>query len=147
MSRHLNEEQISAVVAGLDDVAGADVADHLQICALCRHQVERLEGVMGHFRGSVREWSDAQFVYREAVLPRRSFWPALAYSWFAAMLVLFSVIGYRYSSAPTPYASTQSSSPDSDTLLLNRVKADVSRSAPPGMETLLGFTTEKTVQR
>lgn len=144
MSRHLNEDQISAIVAG---VYTSDAAAHLGNCAPCRQKVEQLENVLGHFRGAVREWGDMQFAGRAVVRPRTRFWPALAYGWAVAFIVLLSVIGYRFSTRTTINPVVAPSALQSDTLLLNHVKADVSRSVPPGMETLLGFSATETEQR
>jgi hypothetical protein len=144
MSRHLNEDQISAIVAGGHN---QEIAAHVENCAPCRQKVERLENVLGHFRGAVREWGDMQFAGRAVVQPRTRFWPALAYGWAVAFIVLLSVIGYRFSTRPGVNAVVAPSALQSDTLLLNHVKADVSRSVPPGMETLLGFSVTETEQR
>jgi hypothetical protein len=144
MSRYLNADQISAMIAGDESRA---VAAHLENCAPCRQQVEQLENVLGHFRGAVREWSDIQFAGRAAVQPQTRFWPALAYGCALAFIVLLSVIGYRFSTRPVINAVVAPAILQSDTLLLNHVKADVSRSVPPGMETLLGFTATETEQR
>jgi anti-sigma factor RsiW len=136
MSRHLSHAEISAVVAG-------ETAEHLETCAHCRQQVEQFANALGHFRSSVRDWSDAHFSGRVVVQPRRRLWPAMAYGFAVALIVLLSVVGYRFSARPVSAPSGL----ESDTLLLNHVKADVSRSAPPGMDTLLGFTSAESVQR
>lgn len=140
MSRHLREDQISALIAG---GRGSDGASHLENCAYCRQQVEQFENVLGHFRGAVREWSDRQFA-GQAAQPRTRFWPAVAYGCAVAFIVVLSIVGYRFSTRPVVNAVVNSvvtpSALQSDTLLLDHVKADVSRSVPPGMETLLGFT-------
>ncbi len=144
MSRHLSEAEISAVVAGeAASEAGPDAAAHLETCAHCRQQVEQFENVLGHFRSSVRDWSDSRFSGRVAVQPRRRLWPAMAYGFVVALVVLASVVGYHFSARPALVPAGL----ESDTLLLKHVKADVSRSAPPGMESLLGFASAESVQR
>jgi anti-sigma factor RsiW len=142
MNRHLSQAEISAAVTG---ESGSDAAVHLETCARCRQQVEHFENVLGHFRSSVRDWSDSHFNGRVAVQPRRRLWPAMAYSFAVALIVLISVVGYRFSTQRSTVAAP--SGLESDTLLLKHVKADVSRSAPPGMETLLGFSSAESVQR
>jgi hypothetical protein len=145
MSCHLSADQISALIAGTS-TGMDDAAAHLDDCAECRNQVEQFESVLGRFRGSVREWSGTQFTNPIVVQSRKHVWPVMAYGWCAVLLVLFSVIGYRYSRPPVEQPVAESSTIDSDTVLLNRVKADVSRSAPPGMETLLGFAIDKSAR-
>jgi hypothetical protein len=140
MSFHLSEQQVSAVIAG---EINPRAADHLAGCAACRQEVERFENALGHFRGSVRDWSESRFSGSVAVQPRRHLWPALAYAWAFALIVLLSVVGYRFSHGTAAAPSAL----ESDVVLLDRVKADVSRSAPPRMETLLGLTSAETVQR
>ncbi len=136
MNRHLSEAEISAVVTG-------EAAVHLETCALCRQKVEQLENVLGHFRSSVRDWSDSQFSGRVAVQPRRRLWPAMAYSVAVALIVLVFVVRYQSSARSVAVPGEL----ESDTLLLKHVNADVSRSAPSGMESLLGFSSADSVQR
>jgi anti-sigma factor RsiW len=140
MSRHLSEAEVSALVGG---EAASDAAAHLENCPHCRQQVEQFENVLGHFRSSVRDWSYTHFSGRVAVQPQKRLWPAMAYSFAVALIALVSVVGYRFAARPVAVSSGL----ESDTLLLKHVKADVSRSAPPGMETLLGFTSTESVQR
>ena len=144
MNRHLNQAEISAVVAGeaVGD-AGSDAAAHLKTCAICRQQVEQLENVLGHFRSSVRDWSDAHFSGPVAVQPRERLQPAMAYGFAVALIVLVFFAGHYSSTRPVAAPSGL----ESDTLLLKQVNADVSRSAPPGMDTLLGFSYADSVQR
>lgn len=148
MNRHLSHDEISAVLAGraaAEPASGA--AAHLETCAHCRQQVEQFESVLGHFRSSVRDFSETRFSGRVALQPRRHLWPALAYSCTVAVIVLVSLVGYRWSYQFPSRPVAAPSGLESDTLLLNHVKADVSRSAPTGMETLLGFTSTESVQR
>jgi len=140
MSRHLSHAEIASAVAG---EAGWYASGHLERCPLCRQQVEQLENVLGQFRSSVRDWSDAHFSGRVAVQPRRRLWPALAYSCAVALIVLAAVAGLDFSRRPVAAPSGL----ESDTLLLKHVNADVSRSAPSGMDTLLGFASTGSVQR
>ncbi len=144
MSRHLNHDQISAVVAG---ETGPEAAAHLEDCQDCRREVEQFENVLGHFRGSVRAWSDGQVREGIRVQPRTRAWPRLAYACMIAALVLLCVVANRLPVPSKRNVAVAPSALESDTLLLKRVSADVSRSVPPGMETLLGFNTTGTVQR
>jgi hypothetical protein len=146
MIRHLSEEQISAVLLG---EKGSDSAAHLEKCAHCRRQVEQFGEVMGAFRGAVREWSEVQPGVLIAPGSRARILAPLARVCGVALVVLMGLIGYRLSSTPSRRTTVSSSnvSADADTLLLDHVKADVSRSVPPGMESLLGFTSERTTQR
>ncbi|HTA47249.1 MAG TPA: hypothetical protein VK789_32625 [Bryobacteraceae bacterium] len=127
MNRHLSSDEISAMVAG---APAAESASHLQTCAVCRSEVERLERVLGHFRGAVRDWSASEYREREVVKPRMRLWPGIAYACIVALILIVAAVGYRRPSRP-------SNSFESDTQLLKQVSADVSRSAPQGMETLL----------
>jgi hypothetical protein len=127
MTRHLTNDEISAVVAGTH---GAESASHLENCAVCKGEVERLEQVLGHFRGAVRDWSAVEYRPRTVFQPHMRFWPGLTYACIVALILIVTVIGYRRPSRPN-------NSFESDTRLLKQVSADVSRSAPQGMETLL----------
>lgn len=131
MNRHLNNAEMSAAVTGQ---AGADAAVHLESCAACRSEVEQFENVLGQFRGGVRNWSDGQFSGNVAVQPRSRWWRGLGYAGaVAAILLVFLFAQWRRAPIATHIG-------ESDTVLLKQVNADVSRSAPSGMETLLGFT-------
>lgn len=144
MIRHLSHDEISAVVAG---ETSPEATAHLRECIPCRREVEHFQDVLGHFRGAVRDLSDTHFRPRPAVQPHFRAWPAAAYACTVALAVLLSVVGYQFSKQPERRAEPSPVVLESDTLLLKQVKADVSRSTPPGMETLLGFSTTGTAQR
>ena len=144
MSRHLNEHQISVLIAG-EQIPEA--VAHLENCALCKREIEQLENVLGHFRGTVREWSDIQFSGRLPCDQERVFGRRWAHGGAIALLVLLFVAGYRFPARSHTSAAVSVSVPESDTVLLNHVKADISRSIPPGMETLLGLSSAETTRR
>ena len=127
MTRHLSNDEISAIVAG---ASATESTSHLEACAACRSEVERLEQALGHFRGAVRDWGSAEYRERGLVQPRMRVWPGLVYACLVAAILIVAAIGYR--------RPAQSNNPfESDTKLLKQVNADVSRSVPQGMETLL----------
>lgn len=142
MNRHLDDNDIAAIAAG---EYNREVAEHVDTCASCRLEVEQFSGALSHFRGAIRDWSGSQFSSRIIAQPRMRLWPGLAYACTIAIIALVAVIGYRFSIQPGK--NTPPSAAESDTLLLKQVKADVSRSTPPGMETLLGFTSTGAAQR
>lgn len=144
MIRHLSHDEISAVVAG---ETSPEATAHMRACLPCRREVEHFQDVLVHFRGAVRDWSDPQFRPQPAVRQRFRVWPSLAYACTVAVIALLSVVGYRFSRQSERRAEPSPVVLESDTLLLKHVKADISRSTPPGMETLLGFSTTGTVQR
>lgn len=127
MNRHLTNDEISAIVAGSP---AAETISHLESCVSCRSEVERLEQVLGHFRGAVRDWSAGEYHSQAVIHPSGHLWPSLAYACIVALILIVTVIGYRRPSRPN-------NSFESDTQLLKQVNADVARSAPQGMETLL----------
>lgn len=124
MTRHLSDEEIRAIAAGVES------SSHLETCAVCRSEVERFAEALGHFRGAVRDWSAAEYRPPAIVQARNRFWPGLAYACVIALILVIATISYRRPSRPN-------NSLESDTQLLKEVSADVSRSAPQGMETLL----------
>lgn len=139
MNRHLSHDEISAIIAG---EGSTDASGHLQNCASCTREIEQFENVLANFRGAVRDWSDGQFRERTRIRPRWRFWPSLAYACMVALIAIVSILGYRFSGR-----ADHANRNESDAQLLKQVNADVSRSAPVGMDTLLGFTSTETTQQ
>lgn len=127
MTRHLTNDEISAVVAGASTI---ESASHLEACTSCRSEAERLEQALGHFRGAVRDWGAVEYREPKAVQPRMRLRPGLVYACVVAVILIVAVIGVRR-------PSQSNNTFESDTKLLKQVNADVSRSVPQGMETLL----------
>jgi hypothetical protein len=142
MSEHLTEEQISAVIAG---ERSPQAAGHLAGCEFCRRQAESFEDVLGHFRSALREWSGIRMSGPIYVQPRKHLWPVLVCACSVAVVILLGM-GYRFPTRQKPSPALSSSTVDSDALLLNHVRADISRSTPPGMEALVGIGRPETTR-
>ncbi len=131
MNGHLSREQISQWVAGEQ---GGPAAEHLRECAACRAEVEKLDQLLGHFRSSVRHWSEHQEtvpVMRPVSTgmhhPAR--WVLVA----AAILVLVTVPAYQ-TARERKRAAEQA---EADAILMERVDRAVSRTVPRPMEPLI----------
>jgi len=133
MSEHLESWQISRCVLG--DRSAADRA-HLSICAECRYEVEQFERALHGMRGSVHQWSEAEFAaVGRSGLPRLAR-PALSAAWSMAAILLLSLLGLRFSQSQRP---VQAVFADSDAELMDQVRADTARPVPRGMEPLLAL--------
>jgi hypothetical protein len=131
MSEHLEAQRISRCVLG--EQSRADGA-HLAICAECRREVEEFERALRGLRGSVRRWSEQEFaaVGRPGSKPVGR--PAVSAAWSMAVILLLSLLGWRFSFRHQPAAAPLFA--DSDAVLMDSVRADADRPVPRGMEPL-----------
>lgn len=58
MSKHLSQEQLSEWVLGGRDL---QAEEHLQTCQTCQSELQRFQSVLGEFRSSIRDWSNAEY--------------------------------------------------------------------------------------
>lgn len=109
MSRHLNEEQIAAAVAGFD--LEPDITEHLRGCVSCRAAVEQMERLLEARRAIQTEEQPDWLAQRESILGalgidrrrnRAIHWLAVA----AAVVVAagIGVVVQRDEGAPQPTA-------------------------------------------
>jgi hypothetical protein len=135
-AKHLVSEQLSECVLGQPDPW---IARHLAECPACRLELEQFRGVLSGFRGAVRDWSENQARAALAVHAR----PSESRSWIAshqlamalllaAVCVLASLIWHGGEKAPA-----------SDSVLLNQVDAQVSRTVPSSMEPLMKLVVQE----
>ena len=145
MNRHLTEQQILECVAG---TAVADSLRHVEECAVCAAEVNRLESAVGGFAAAVR---------RAAVAPApRLDWAAAREPWVPvwrlavaalALLLLAIPIMFRASFYPNRIDNTIHTTAQSrqqqlereraDVALLEQVDAAVSRPVPQPIEPLV----------
>lgn len=93
MNAHLNDEQIAAVVAGLEVEPWA--VEHLRGCPACRNEVERMERLLEARRLEQREGEPDWSAQRESILntvgPERR--PRRTVRWLAAAAALVMAVG------------------------------------------------------
>jgi anti-sigma factor RsiW len=136
MTVHLSSEQLAEYVLGQP---GGIVARHVEQCAVCRAEAASFRESLGEFRGAVRAWSEDQAdsaLVIPADVPEPRFWrPAHQLAW-ALLLAGVCVIA----SFVVPRNQPQTSS---DTVLLNQVDTEVSRTVPSSMEPLMKLVAEQ----
>jgi anti-sigma factor RsiW len=135
-SMHLTAEQQSECIL---DQPSPEARRHLEDCAACRAELGNFRAALCEFRGAVRHWSENQ---AHAVLDVQAR-PSESRSWMAshqlalalllaAVCVLASFVWHGGENAPA-----------SDTVLLNQVDAQVSRSVPSSMEPLMKLVAQE----
>jgi anti-sigma factor RsiW len=118
MSTHLTSQQFAEAVLSEETPA------HLRECPACRAELAELRTTLGEFRDATHRWSEKPQPVRRRVASYRP--RALA----AAALVLLAIAG------GITYAGKSHTPDPTDTALLERVNADVSRTVPGGLEPL-----------
>jgi anti-sigma factor RsiW len=137
MIAHLSSEQLSECILGQPSPV---VAQHVQHCSSCRAELANFREALGEFRGAVRGWSkeeanQALGVPAAVPEPRRA--PSRQLAWAVAIAVVCVIASFV---APRHAAETRAAS---DAVLLNRVDAQVSRTAPSPMEPLMKLVVEE----
>jgi hypothetical protein len=135
MNGHLDADRIARCILG--EASAAERA-HLARCAACRLEVEELGQTLRAFRGSVRDWSRSELVAYEsgAELAGRS---APGTPCCIAVTLLLCLMGIRISLQQPSDRQLARDGADPDSVLLERVRADVARRVPGGMEPLLNL--------
>jgi hypothetical protein len=139
MNRHLNEEEVLGWVSGERSQSSAE---HVNECAECRNELERLSAAISGFRVSTLDWAEQarqDAPARAGARGRMSGW-----CWFnwqrlqwavapAVLLVFFGVVMTRhYVDKPKIAVATSAA----DDAVLERVNAAMSREVPSAMEPL-----------
>jgi len=135
-AKHLGSEQLSECVLGQPDPW---IARHLAECPACRVELEQFREVLSGFRDALRNWSESQARAALAVHAR----PSESRSWIAshqlamalllaAVCVLASLVWHGGENAPA-----------GDSVLLNQVDAQVSRTVPSSMEPLMKLVVQE----
>jgi len=138
MIAHLSSEQLAECVLGQPSPMAAQ---HVQDCPACRAHLASYREALGDFRGAVRAWSEDQanaaLAAPAAQWEPRSWSPSRQLAWavlIAAVCIIASFVVPRHSGDIAP---------GSDSVLLNRVDAQVSRTVPSSMEPLLKLVAQE----
>jgi hypothetical protein len=131
MKRHLEADRMARCILG--EVSAAD-RTHLARCAACRFALEEFGQTLRAFRGSVRDWSQFEMTALESE-PKWVVMSTPGTACCIAVMLLLCLLGMQQRSTPrlTP------ARPDADSALLERVRADVARRVPDGMQPLLSL--------
>jgi hypothetical protein len=133
MNGHLDADRIARCI--LSEASAADRA-HLALCAACRLEVEEFGQTLRAFRGSVRDWSRCEWVAYEG-RPKLAGRSAPGTLCCIAVTLLLCLTGIGVSLRQRPNRELAPAGADADSVLLERVRADVARRVPGGMEPLL----------
>jgi hypothetical protein len=138
MNIHLTEEQVSQYVAGY---ATEELEQHVAVCAQCSAQLASFENIIERFRGSVGDWAGRE---SPRIPDTATFSGALRRSgtrslrWVAAAATLASIVAalpaFRKPVEP-PIAEPEETR--LDRILLERVNAHLSQSAPVSLQPLV----------
>jgi hypothetical protein len=131
MSDHLSEEQITGWMLDMQDEAARQ---HLETCAGCRAEVDRLEDAVSRFRASVHAsaqrkepfWCTQRIVIRERLAVSR---PVGFRRWIPVTVVAAIVFGALVLTR-APRAPQQPAKDNGDEALLLQVQSDVRREFP-----------------
>jgi anti-sigma factor RsiW len=133
---HLCSEQLSECVLG---EPSPDTRQHLGNCPACRAELEHLDEVLYGFRGAVRRWSENQANAALAVHAR----PSESRSWIASHQFALALLLAAVCIFASMVWHGGENAPASDTVLLNQVDAQVSRSVPSSMEPLMKLVAQE----
>jgi hypothetical protein len=109
---HLTDDQFTDLLLGAISPA---VVAHLDTCAKCSDEAQRVSGAIGSFAQQSRLWAERRAASRPAPTPRRSplaWLPITPIAWAAAVLALAAGIGIahreRLATAPPSLAEVHS---------------------------------------
>jgi len=131
---HLSEKQISEWLAGTHRT---DVQAHIQVCAQCQAEVDRLSDALVSFRGTVHQWAAVPNASR-AVIPETGVARRFRFAWAMAAIFIVLAASLWWPRLRAPRAVTPH--PDDDAALLLQIRTDVSRNVPGPMEPLSRLT-------
>jgi anti-sigma factor RsiW len=133
---HLRSEQLSECILGQPEPW---IEQHLKSCPACRAELEQFGEALGGFRGAVRSWSEHQARAALTVHARTS----ESRSWIASHQLAFAVLLAAVCIVASLVWHGGENAPASDSLLLNQVDAQVSRSVPSSMEPLMKLVVQE----
>jgi anti-sigma factor RsiW len=136
--KHLTSEEVSACMLGQPSPMAAQ---HIEDCPACRAEVANYSDVLAEFRGSVRAWSQDQANAALAMPPAVQNAPSWMASHQLAWALLIAAVCIVASFVHPWYRSDRTSS--SDTVLLNQVDGQVSRTVPSSMEPLMKLVVQE----
>jgi hypothetical protein len=134
---HLNDEQVSAWLAGLQT---PEQAGHVAQCGLCRSEIARREEPLALFRESLHAASERRPV-RSIVwsTPRRWYLPMLRLAAGATLALLMLGAPLMYWNKQTQLREAERARQDA--ALLESVNSELSRSVPQPLEPLDNLVT------
>jgi len=115
------------------------IARHLKECPACRTELEQFREALFAFRGVVRDWSENQAGAALAVHSR----PTQSRSWIASHQLAFALLLAAVCVLASLVWHGGQKTPASDSLLLNQVDAQVSRTVPSSMEPLMKLVVQE----
>jgi hypothetical protein len=137
MSEHLTEDQIARCFAGQSTIAERQ---HIQQCAACGAELDRLASSISLFRNAVRDRIDARVaVHARAIVfeeqpevPATPIWKWAMVTVVAVLLVALPLFITR----PQQFVDNPSTTTDPDTLM-REINLHLSRTMPAPMEPIL----------
>jgi hypothetical protein len=137
MSKHLTEDQIARCFAGQTT---NEERQHIQECALCGAELDRLASTISLFRNAVRDRIDARVaLHAPAILfedqppvPATPIWKWAMVTVVAVLLVALPLFITR----PQQFVDNASTRTDPDTLM-REINVHLSRTMPAPMEPIL----------
>ncbi|HEY1678822.1 MAG TPA: hypothetical protein VGG04_13995 [Candidatus Sulfotelmatobacter sp.] len=159
MSAHITHEEMTELLMGNRT---STLDSHLQACAECREELDRVKSSIGSFRTASHAWSESVAGETAETQPVISLPRARSYaSWWrlaavAAVLLIVFAAAYRMERKPaidstakvtTPGAVIVQSSQDQiaqDNELLAQVNSEIAESVPSPMQPLQISTTSST---
>lgn len=127
MKAHLTREEVNGWLIG---ERSAEARAHVETCAECAAEIERVEAPVAAFRGTVREWSAREMRPARAIERRAAFsgWLRLAFA--AGALALMIGFGVDWHSRQAEAAAR------ADKALLESVDAEVAQTVPASLAPL-----------
>jgi hypothetical protein len=137
MSKHLTEDQIARCFAGQSTI---DERQHIQQCAACSAELDRLASSISLFRNAVRDRIDARVaLYAPAIVfddqppvPATPIWKWAMVTVVTVLLVALPLFITR----PQQFVENASAPADPD-ILMREINLHLSRTMPAPMEPIL----------
>jgi hypothetical protein len=133
---HLSSEQLSECILGEPSPVATQ---HLENCVACRAELGNFREALGEFRGAVRCWSENQAQAALAVHAG----PSESRSWIASHQLALALLLAAVCILASILWHPKENAPSSDSVLLNQVDAQVSRSVPSSMEPLMKLVVQE----
>jgi hypothetical protein len=137
MSKHLTEDQIARCFAGQYTI---DERQHIQQCAACGAQLDRLATSISLFRNAVRDRIDARVALHAPAIvfedqPPVSATPIWRWAMVTVVAVLLVALPF-FITRPQQFVENASAPADPD-ILMREINVHLSRTMPAPMEPIL----------
>jgi hypothetical protein len=137
MSKHLTEDQIARCFAGQYTI---DERQHIQQCAACGAQLDRLASSISLFRNAVRDHIDARVALHAPAIVFEDQHPVPAtpvWKWAMVTVVAVLLVGLPFFiTRPQQFVENASAPADPD-ILMREINVHLSRTMPAPMEPIL----------